>query len=117
MYMGKYQLLTTAISLYRTSVENVELSSPVQHNVSPEDNFRTTLTVSVRDVTGMKPCSNFSPNQLVLRIALGTETTLIRKEDTAPLIICLIFVLLTLLETLPKVANFQRDAEFSTGGE
>ncbi|GFU37586.1 hypothetical protein TNCV_4275041 [Trichonephila clavipes] len=30
----------------------------------------------------MKRCPDFSPNQMALRIACGTQTTLIRKEDT-----------------------------------
>ncbi|GFX05016.1 hypothetical protein TNCV_2249991 [Trichonephila clavipes] len=38
--------------------------------------------VSFLDVTGIKPCPNISPNQNALRIASGTEPTLIRKEDT-----------------------------------
>ncbi|GFS54841.1 hypothetical protein TNCV_3575731 [Trichonephila clavipes] len=37
------------------------------------------------DVTGIKPCPDLSPNQNALRIASGTEPTLIRKEDTTPL--------------------------------
>ncbi|GFW91148.1 hypothetical protein TNCV_1808691 [Trichonephila clavipes] len=35
-------LLTIAIPDYRPSIENVELSSPVQHNASPDKNSRTT---------------------------------------------------------------------------
>ncbi|GFY33495.1 hypothetical protein TNCV_4538231 [Trichonephila clavipes] len=31
------------------------------------------------DVTGIKPCPDLSPNQNTLRIASGTESTLIRK--------------------------------------
>ncbi|GFV89662.1 hypothetical protein TNCV_1576351 [Trichonephila clavipes] len=38
---------------------------------------------SFRDVTGMKPCPNHSPNQLLMKIACGAETTLMRKKDTA----------------------------------
>ncbi|GFY02683.1 hypothetical protein TNCV_3505631 [Trichonephila clavipes] len=34
-HMGKKYLLTIAIPDYRPSIENVELSSPVQHNASP----------------------------------------------------------------------------------
>ncbi|GFU81828.1 hypothetical protein TNCV_4524841 [Trichonephila clavipes] len=41
--------------------------------------------VSFLDVTGIKPCPDLSPNQNALRIASGTEPTLIRKEDTTPL--------------------------------
>ncbi|GFX76468.1 hypothetical protein TNCV_2130191 [Trichonephila clavipes] len=40
---------------------------------------------SFLDVTGINPCPDLSPNQNALRIASGTETTLIRKEDTTPL--------------------------------
>ncbi|GFV89356.1 hypothetical protein TNCV_4151761 [Trichonephila clavipes] len=43
--------------------------------------LRTTIMVSFRDVTGMKLC----PNHLALRIDCGTEKTLIRKENMAPL--------------------------------
>ncbi|GFW49968.1 hypothetical protein TNCV_2315501 [Trichonephila clavipes] len=43
------------------------------------------------DVTGIKPCPDLSPNQNALRIASGTEPTLIRKEDTTPLISCPVF--------------------------
>ncbi|GFX14900.1 uncharacterized protein TNCV_1486421 [Trichonephila clavipes] len=75
------------------SIENVELSLPVQHNASPDKNSRTSLMVSFLDVTGIKPCPDLSPNQNALRIASGTEPTLIRKEDTTPLISCPVFVL------------------------
>ncbi|GFY13715.1 elongation factor 2 [Trichonephila clavipes] len=95
MHMGKKYLLTTAIPDYRPSVENVELSSPVQHNASPDKKSRTTVMVSFLDVTGKKPGPDLSPNQNVLRIASGTEATLIRKEDTTPLISCPDFGLCT----------------------
>ncbi|GFX15227.1 uncharacterized protein TNCV_2709321 [Trichonephila clavipes] len=52
-HMGKKYLLTIAIPSYRPSVENVELSSPVQHNASPGKDSRTTVTVSFLDVTGL----------------------------------------------------------------
>ncbi|GFW74267.1 uncharacterized protein TNCV_2524711 [Trichonephila clavipes] len=91
--MGKKYLLTIAIPDYRPSVENVEFSSPVQHNASPDKNSRTTVTVSSLDVTGIKLGPDLSPNQNALRIASGTEPTLIRKEDTTPLISCPVFVL------------------------
>ncbi|GFW99554.1 uncharacterized protein TNCV_3417871 [Trichonephila clavipes] len=83
--MGKKFLLRIAIHDYRPSFENVELSSPVPHNVSPDKNSRTTIMVSFLDVTGIKPCPDLSPNQNVSRIGSGTEPTLIRKEDTTPL--------------------------------
>ncbi|GFU32634.1 uncharacterized protein TNCV_4876781 [Trichonephila clavipes] len=84
-HMGKKYLLTIAIPGYRPSVKNVELSSPVQHKASPDKVSRATVTVSFLDVTGIKPRSDFSPNQNALRIASGTEPTLIRKEDKTPL--------------------------------
>ncbi|GFU52508.1 uncharacterized protein TNCV_2115061 [Trichonephila clavipes] len=68
-------------------------SSSLTHNASPDKNSRTTIMVSFLDVTGIKPCPNLSPNQNALRIASGTEPTLIRKEDTTPLISCPVFVL------------------------
>ncbi|GFT55146.1 uncharacterized protein TNCV_2326291 [Trichonephila clavipes] len=83
--MGKKYLLTIAISGYRPSIENVELSSPIQHNASPDKNSKTTVMVSFLHVIGIKPCPDLSPNQNTLRIASGTEPTLIRKEDTTPL--------------------------------
>ncbi|GFW45283.1 uncharacterized protein TNCV_4733911 [Trichonephila clavipes] len=83
--MGKKYLLTIAIPDYRPSNENVELSSPVQHNASPDKNSRATVMVSFLDVTGIKQCPDLSSNQNALRIASGTEPTLIRKEDTTPL--------------------------------
>ncbi|GFT41212.1 uncharacterized protein TNCV_3403691 [Trichonephila clavipes] len=83
--MGKKYLLTIAIPDYRPSIENVELSSPVQHNASPDKNSRTTAMMSFLDVTGIKPCPDLSTNQNALRIASGTEPTLIRKEDITPL--------------------------------
>ncbi|GFV46091.1 protein outspread [Trichonephila clavipes] len=86
-HMGKKYLLTVAIPDYRPSIENVELSLPVQHNASPDKNSRTTVMVSLLDVTGIKPYPDLSPNQNALRIASGTEPTLIRKEDTTPLTI------------------------------
>ncbi|GFV48528.1 uncharacterized protein TNCV_5068131 [Trichonephila clavipes] len=85
-HMGKKYRLTIAISGYRPSIENVKLSSPVQHNASPDKNNRTTLMVSFLDVTVIKPCPDLSPNQNALRIASGTKLTLIRKEDMIPLI-------------------------------
>ncbi|GFS69952.1 uncharacterized protein TNCV_3102411 [Trichonephila clavipes] len=63
------------------------------YNASPEKNSRITVMVFFFDVTGIKPCPNLSPNQNALRIASGTEPTLIRKEDTTPLISCPVFVL------------------------
>ncbi|GFU95327.1 uncharacterized protein TNCV_4309261 [Trichonephila clavipes] len=81
-HMGKKYLLTIAVPDYRPFIENVELSSPVQHNASPDKNSRTTVTVSFLDVNGINPCPVLSPNQNALRIASGTELTLIRKEDT-----------------------------------
>ncbi|GFT88879.1 uncharacterized protein TNCV_906891 [Trichonephila clavipes] len=57
-----------------------------------EKNTRTTVMVSFLYVTGIKPCPDLSPNQNALRIASGTEPTLIRKEDTTPLISCPVFV-------------------------
>ncbi|GFX58830.1 uncharacterized protein TNCV_805341 [Trichonephila clavipes] len=71
--MGKKYLLTIAIPDDRPSIENVELSSPVQRNASPDKNSRTTVMVSFLDVTGKKPCPDFSPNQNASRIAFGTE--------------------------------------------
>ncbi|GFV93135.1 uncharacterized protein TNCV_2552261 [Trichonephila clavipes] len=82
-HMGKKNLLTLAIPDYRPSIENVELSSPVQHNASPDKSSRTTVMVSFLDATGIKPY--LSPNQNALRITSGTDPTLIRKEDTTPL--------------------------------
>ncbi|GFU83093.1 hypothetical protein TNCV_65631 [Trichonephila clavipes] len=67
---------------------------PVQHNAFADDNSMTTVMVSFRDVTGMKLYTDLSPNQLALRIARGTETTLIYIEDTTPLIKCPEFGLL-----------------------
>ncbi|GFW72033.1 uncharacterized protein TNCV_4789211 [Trichonephila clavipes] len=92
-HMGKKYLLTIAIPGYRPSVENVELSSPVQHNASPDKDSRTTVTVSFLSVARIKPGLDLSPNQNALRIASGTEPTLIRKEDMTPLISCPVFVL------------------------
>ncbi|GFW17446.1 uncharacterized protein TNCV_3240761 [Trichonephila clavipes] len=66
-HMGKKYLLTIAIPDYRPSMENVELSSPVQHNASPDKNSRTTVMVPFLDVTGIKPCPVLSPNQNALR--------------------------------------------------
>ncbi|GFU54501.1 uncharacterized protein TNCV_3024761 [Trichonephila clavipes] len=92
-HMGKKYLLTIAIPDYRPSIENAELSSPpVQHNASPDKNSRTTVTASFLDVTEIKPGLDLSPIQKTLRIASDTEPTLIRKEDTTPLISCPVFV-------------------------
>ncbi|GFW23909.1 uncharacterized protein TNCV_945931 [Trichonephila clavipes] len=71
--MGKKYLLTIAIPDYRPSIENVELSSPVQHNASSDKNSRTTVMVSFLDVTGIKPCPDLSPNQNAFRIASGDD--------------------------------------------
>ncbi|GFV22889.1 uncharacterized protein TNCV_3335981 [Trichonephila clavipes] len=59
----------------------------------PRQEIRTTVMVSFLDVTRIKPCPDLSPNQNAFRIASGTEPTLIRKEDTTPLISCPVFVL------------------------
>ncbi|GFX00637.1 uncharacterized protein TNCV_2236441 [Trichonephila clavipes] len=92
-HMGKKYLLTMVIPDYRPSIENAELSSPVQHNASPDKNSRTTIMMSFLDVTGIKPCREHFPNQNTLIIASGTEPTFNRKEDTTPLISCSVFVL------------------------
>ncbi|GFU57601.1 uncharacterized protein TNCV_3637591 [Trichonephila clavipes] len=89
--MGKDHLVTIAISDYKTSVENMELSPPVQYNASPDDNSRTLVTVSLCDVTGIKPCPNRFPNQLLLRTVRGTKTTFIRKEDDLLVLHCSCF--------------------------
>ncbi|GFS55368.1 uncharacterized protein TNCV_1626741 [Trichonephila clavipes] len=86
--------LTVAISSYRTSVQNVELKPPVQHNATLGDNFKIIAMISFHDVTGRKPGPDLSPNQLALRLACGSETTLNRKEPTTALI-CPVFVLLS----------------------
>ncbi|GFW14270.1 hypothetical protein TNCV_3548591 [Trichonephila clavipes] len=90
-------LLTIAISDYRTSFENVELWPPVEHHASPEGNSRTIVAISFRDAPGRKSLQpDLSLHQLALRIACGTETTLIRKESTTtPLMRCPVFVLLS----------------------
>ncbi|GFV05513.1 hypothetical protein TNCV_227241 [Trichonephila clavipes] len=46
-HMGKGQLFTIAISDYRASIENVKLCPLIEHNASPEDNSRTTLTAVI----------------------------------------------------------------------
>ncbi|GFX32121.1 uncharacterized protein TNCV_4099701 [Trichonephila clavipes] len=84
-HMGKKYLFTIAIPDYRPSIENGELSSPVQRNASTDKNSRTTVMVSFLDVTDIKPCPDLSPNQNPLIIASGTEPTLICKEDATPL--------------------------------
>ncbi|GFX98043.1 uncharacterized protein TNCV_4906931 [Trichonephila clavipes] len=66
---------------------------PFSIMLPPDKNSRTSVMVSFLDVTGIKPCPDLSPNQNALRIASGTEPTLIRKEDMAPLISCPVFVL------------------------
>ncbi|GFY08105.1 hypothetical protein TNCV_1355191 [Trichonephila clavipes] len=50
-HMGKKHLIPIAIPDYRTSVENVEPSPPVQHNASPDG----AVMVSFRHGTEMKP--------------------------------------------------------------
>ncbi|GFV26203.1 hypothetical protein TNCV_3150031 [Trichonephila clavipes] len=93
--MEKDPILTTVISDYIASVENVEHSPVVQHSASPNDSSRTTVMISLRDVTGLQPCPDLSPNQLALGIPFSTKTTLIRKEDRILLMRCPVFVLLT----------------------
>ncbi|GFV98363.1 hypothetical protein TNCV_623221 [Trichonephila clavipes] len=56
----------------RTSVENVELSLPVQHNASSDSIPRIIVTVSLRDVTGMKPYPGLSSKKLSLRVTYGS---------------------------------------------
>ncbi|GFS79781.1 hypothetical protein TNCV_749801 [Trichonephila clavipes] len=72
MHMGKYHLLAIVNSGYRNFVENVELSPTVPHNACPDDNSRTMVTVSFRDITGMQPCPDFFSKQLTLKIDCGT---------------------------------------------
>ncbi|GFV59611.1 uncharacterized protein TNCV_228521 [Trichonephila clavipes] len=105
-HMGKKYLLTTAIPGYRPSVENVEFSSPVQHNASLDRNSKTTVTVSFLGVTGIKPGPDLSPNQNALRITSGTEPTLIRKEDMPPLVSCPVFVLSAPLKRWHRWSTF-----------
>ncbi|GFU99748.1 uncharacterized protein TNCV_49641 [Trichonephila clavipes] len=107
--MGKKYLLTIVIPGYRPYVENGELSSAVQHNASPDKNSRTTVTRSFL-VTGIKPGPDLSPNQNALRIASGTEPSLIRKEDTTPLISCPVFC------ALCTTVNSGVCGQLSTGG-
>ncbi|GFV91658.1 calcitonin receptor [Trichonephila clavipes] len=64
---------------FKTSVVNVELNPSIQQNASSNDNFRTTIMVSFRDVSEMKPYIDLSPNELALKIACDTEITLFRK--------------------------------------
>ncbi|GFY23638.1 uncharacterized protein TNCV_1039371 [Trichonephila clavipes] len=64
-----------------------------QYNAFPDKNSRTTVTVSLPDVTGIKAGPDLSSNQNALRIASGAEKTLIRKEDSTRLISCTVFVL------------------------
>ncbi|GFT62834.1 uncharacterized protein TNCV_1606631 [Trichonephila clavipes] len=64
-HMGKKYLLTIAIPGYRPSVDNVELSSPVQHNASSDKSSRTTVMVSFLDVTGIKPGPDLSKSKSV----------------------------------------------------
>ncbi|GFV08887.1 hypothetical protein TNCV_3821301 [Trichonephila clavipes] len=54
--------------------ENAQLSPSIQYNSSKDNNSRTNVTVSFRDITAMKPCPGLSLNQLALRFAYGTET-------------------------------------------
>ncbi|GFW47593.1 uncharacterized protein TNCV_583051 [Trichonephila clavipes] len=105
-HMGKKYLLTIAIPDYRTSVKNVELRSPVQHNASSDKESRTTVMVYFLDVTGIKPCPDLSPNQNALRIASGTEPTLIRKVDTTPLFSCPILCSLNHFKRWRQSATF-----------
>lgn len=67
MHMRKDHL-TIAISSYRTSVKNVELSPPVQHNASPDDNSRTSIIVSFHDVNGIKMYPDLFPNQSLMAL-------------------------------------------------
>ncbi|GFV57580.1 uncharacterized protein TNCV_4399361 [Trichonephila clavipes] len=90
-HMVKKYLITMAIPGYRPAVKNMDLSSPVQHNASPDRNSKNTVTVSFLGVSGIKPCPDLSPNQNVLIITSGTEPTLIHKEDTTPLVNCPVF--------------------------
>ncbi|GFT10198.1 uncharacterized protein TNCV_3734931 [Trichonephila clavipes] len=105
-HMGKKYLIITAIPSYRPSVENVELSSPVQHNASLDRNSKTTVTVSFLGVTGIKPGPDLSPNQNALRITSGTELTLIHKESTTPLVSCPVFVLSAPLKRWHRWSTF-----------
>ncbi|GFY05101.1 hypothetical protein TNCV_3269731 [Trichonephila clavipes] len=64
-YMGKKYIFTIAIPAYRSSVENVELSSPVQHNSSPDRNSKTIVTASFLGVTGTKLGPDLSKSKRV----------------------------------------------------
>ncbi|GFS84224.1 hypothetical protein TNCV_2365621 [Trichonephila clavipes] len=95
--MEKDPLLTIAISSSRTAVENVELSLPVQHNASLDGNFR----ISHRKGLFSRYCWGETMSQSLSK-STGFENrlrqknpTFICKEDTTPLIRCLVFVLLT----------------------
>ncbi|GFX80892.1 hypothetical protein TNCV_1908851 [Trichonephila clavipes] len=47
------------------SDENVQLGPPVEHNAS-SDNSRSTVLISFRGATRMKPCLDLTPIQLTL---------------------------------------------------
>ncbi|GFU37722.1 hypothetical protein TNCV_1465941 [Trichonephila clavipes] len=64
-HMRKKYLLTIAIIDYRPSNENVEFSSPIQHNASPDKDSRTFVTVSFLDVTGIKQGLDLSKSKRV----------------------------------------------------
>lgn len=112
--MGMNHLLTLAISGYRTFVENVELSPPVQHYASSDENSKTTAKVSFHDVTGMQTCSDLSPSLLVYRINCCTEMTFICKENISPLMKCPVFDLFAPLKKVLPMANFVSYAAFRT---
>ncbi|GFV63671.1 hypothetical protein TNCV_1962171 [Trichonephila clavipes] len=59
-----------------------ERREPLSKTWSYPNDTRTTVMVAL--VIRMKPCPELSPNQLAKKIACGTETTLIRNEDTTP---------------------------------
>ncbi|GFY25917.1 hypothetical protein TNCV_1916671 [Trichonephila clavipes] len=73
--------------------------------------------VSFLDVTGIRPGPDLSPNQNALSFASGAEPTLIRKEDTNPLISFLVLGSSAPLQMVASGANFQREATFRTAGE
>ncbi|GFU95539.1 hypothetical protein TNCV_4599511 [Trichonephila clavipes] len=83
---GKKYLITIAIPGYRPSIENVELSSPVQLNASlgQEPGGPPQWHVPFLDAALVaKPSRSLHKSKRVEN-RFGTEPTLIRKEDTTP---------------------------------
>ncbi|GFW70997.1 hypothetical protein TNCV_190881 [Trichonephila clavipes] len=86
-HIGKKNLVTITGSVDSTCVEDVKVCMTTKHDASPNENTATSIPVPFNDVRGMIAASPLSPDEYAMRIATQTESALICKEYSSPLIV------------------------------